>query len=404
MLFNYQVKTKEGTTQEGTIEAPDENAAVVTLHDRGYVVLALAPAQKGIFSGGDLLQLLNRPKTRDVVVFTRQLSTLIEADVPLAEGMRTLSHQTDNPAFARVIADVSDKLEGGMALSAAFATHPKLFSQFYVKLVRSGEISGRLQQSLNYLAEYLERNQAITSKVRNALAYPIFVIFAMVAVALIMVVYVLPQLLIIFKESGVPDLPLTTKALIALTDFVNRYIVLILAFIIIVVVGSLQYVRTPDGRAWWDRFKVKVPLFGVILKSLYLARIAENMATLIKSDIAILDALRVTSDIVDNVVYRDILLQAEQEVRGGGSISDVFRQYKSEIPSLMTSMIAIGERTGKLDYMLGHVSKFYRTESENRIDTISSLIEPVLVVTLGLGVAILVSSILLPLYSLVGVS
>jgi type IV pilus assembly protein PilC len=403
MQFTYQVKAQDGVVSNGLIEASDENAAVAELHKRGFVVLSLASTEKGAF-GTDIMRYFNRPKTRDVVVFTRQLSTLIEADVPLAEGIRTLSNQSDNPIFSKIIADISDKLEGGSSLSAAFAEHPKLFSQFYVKLIRAGEISGRLQQSLLYLADYLERTQAITSKVRNALAYPVFVIFAMVAVAIIMVVYVLPQLLVIFKEAGDIQLPITTRALIAITDFVNSYILLIIAMMIIIVVGSLQWVRTPDGREWWDKFKMRMPAFGVILKSLYLSRIAENMATLIKSDIAILDALRVTGDIVDNVVYRDILLHAEEEVRGGGSISDVFRQYKAQIPSLMTSMIAIGERTGKMDFMLGHVSKFYRTESENRIDSISSLIEPVLVVVLGIGVAVLVSSILLPLYSLVGVS
>lgn len=403
MQFTYQVKATDGKVTTGLIEAPDENAAVVELHGRGFVVLSLGAVETSLF-GGDIMRYFNRPKTKDVVLFTRQLSTLIEADVPLAEGIRTLANQTDNPAFGKIISDISDKLEGGSSLSAAFAEHPKLFTQFYVKLVRAGEISGRLQQSLLYLADYLERNQSITSKVRNALAYPVFVIFAMVVVAIIMVVYVLPQLLVIFKEAGDIQLPITTRMLIAVTDFANNYILLILGFIVVVVVGSLQYVRTTDGRAWWDRAKLRIPAFGVILKSLYLSRIAENMATLIKSDIAILDALRVTADIVDNVVYRDILLHAEEEVRGGGSISDVFRQYKQMIPSLMTSMIAIGERTGKMDFMLGHVSKFYRTESENRIDGISSLIEPVLVVVLGLGVAILVSSILLPLYSMTGVS
>ena len=403
MQFTYQVKAQDGIVSNGLIEAPDENAAVAELHGRGFVVLSLASTQKGVF-GSDIMQFFNRPKTRDVVIFTRQLSTLIEADVPLAEGIRTLANQSDNPIFSKIIADISDKLEGGSSLSAAFAEHPKLFTQFYVKLIRAGEISGRLQQSLLYLADYLERNQAITSKVRNALAYPVFVIFAMIAVAIIMVVYVLPQLLVIFKEAGDLQLPITTRALIAITDFANSYILLIIAFLIIVVVGSLQWVRTPDGRQWWDKFKMRIPAFGVILKSLYLSRIAENMATLIKSDIAILDALRVTGDIVDNIVYRDILLHAEEEVRGGGSVSDVFRQYKSQIPSLMTSMIAIGERTGKMDFMLGHVSKFYRAESENRIDSIASLIEPVLVVILGLGVAVLVSSILLPLYSMVGIS
>ncbi len=403
MQFNYQVKSTDGKAITGLIEAVDETAAVAELHGRGFVVLSLGVVRKGLLSG-DLLQFFNRPKMKDVVVFTRQLSTLIEADVPLAEGMRTLANQTDNPIFSHIIGDISDKIEGGSSLSAAFAAHPKLFSQFYIKLVRSGEISGRLQQSLLYLADYLERNQAITSKVRNALAYPVFVIFAMVVVALVMVVYVLPQLLVIFKESGVTELPITTRALIAVTDFVNAYIFLVLGGIVITVVGVYQWIQSPDGTAWWDRAKIKIPGFGIILKSLYLARVAENMATLIKSDIAILDALRVTGDIVDNVVYRDILLHAEEEVRGGGSVSDVFRQYKQEIPSLMTSMIGIGERTGKIDYMLGHVSKFYRTESENRIDSISSLIEPVLVVTLGLGVAVLVSSVLLPLYSLVNVA
>lgn len=387
----------------GTIDAVDENAAVAALHEHGYVVIALDSLQKGLFAS-DIMQYFNRPKLRDVVIFTRQLSTLIEADVPLAEGMRTLAQQSDNPAFTRIISDVSDRLEGGTSLSGAFAAHPKLFTQFYIKLVRSGELSGRLQQTLAYLADYLERNQAIGSKVRNALAYPIFVIGAMVVVALIMVVYVLPQLLVIFKEAGIQELPLATRALMAITDFTNTYIVFILGFIAVATVGGIQWMRTVDGRAWWDEWKMKIPAFGIILKSIYLARMAENMATLIKSDIAILDALRVTGDIVDHVIYRDILLHAEEEVRGGGSVSDVFRQYKQYIPSLMSSMIAIGERTGKLDYMLGHVSKFYRSESDNRIDSISSLIEPVLVVVLGLGVAILVSAVLMPLYSMVGVS
>ncbi len=401
MNFSYRVTGPDGKVVNGIIEAPDENAAVLELHNRGFTVVALESMEKGLLQG-DILQFLNRPKTKNVVIFTRQLSTLIEADVPLAEGMRTLAGQTDNPAFAKIITEVSDDLEGGTSLSAAFAAHPKLFSQFYVKLVRSGEVSGRLQQSLLYLADYLERNQAIGSKVRNALAYPVFVIFAMIAVALIMMIYVLPQLLVIFKESGITALPITTRALIAVTDFTNSYIIFVLIFLVAVVVGAWQWVRTTDGKKWMDSFKITVPGFGVIMKAIFLARISENMATLIKSDISILDSLRITGDIVDNSLYRDILLHAEEQVRGGGSVSEVLRQYKQWIPGLMTSMIAIGERTGKLDYMLEHVSKFYRTEADDRIDSISSLIEPVIVVVLGIGVAILVSSVLLPLYSMVG--
>jgi type IV pilus assembly protein PilC len=404
MNFSYQVKTQAGNVMSGSIEALDENSAVAELQKRGFVVVSLTPIQQGGILSADIFQFFSRPKTKDVVVFTRQLATLIEADVPLAEGIHTMAGQTDNRAFAKVIAEVSDALEGGTSLSAAFAEHPRMFSSFYVKLVHAGELSGRLKQTLAYLADYLERSQTVTNKVRNALAYPIFVVFAMVVVALIMMVYVLPQLLVIFKESGVTDLPLTTRLLITLTNFTNQYILLVLGVMVVAVVGAWQWMRTPDGHLWWDRTKLRIPAFGTILRSIYLARISENLATLIKSDIAILDALRVTADIVDNAVYRDILLHAEEEVRGGGSVSDVFRQYRNVIPSLMTSMIAIGERTGKLDYMLGHVSTFYRTESEGRVDSIATLIEPVLVVVLGLAVAILVSSILLPLYSMVGVS
>ena len=404
MQYQYQIRTPDNRTVVGAIEAADEGAAIDALHALGYVVLSLETVKTGILAGGDIFQFFSRPTTKDVVAFTRQLSTLIEADVPLAEAMRTMAAQTDKQAFARVIADVTDKLEGGTSLSTAFSEHPKLFSQFFVKIVRSGEASGRLSQSLSYLADYLERSQSITSKVRNALAYPVFVVVAMVGVALVMMIYVLPQLLVIFKESGVTSLPITTRILMAVTDFTNTYILLILGIIVVVVVGGWQWLKTPEGRSWWDAAKIHMPLFGPIFKSLYLSRIAENLATLVKSDIAILDALRVTSDVVDNVVYRDILLHAEESVRGGGSISDVFRQYKKEMPTLMSSMIAIGERTGKMDTMLGHVSTFYRTESDNRIEAIASLIEPVLVTILGLGVAILVSSILLPLYSLVNVS
>ena len=404
MEFRYTAQDSEGKAIRGIVDAPDQDAAVAVLHERGFTVLSLEEVKRGIFEGGDINQIFNRPRIKDVVVFTRQLSTLIEADVPLAEGMRTMAQQTDNPSFARVIGDVSERLEGGTSLSGAFAAHPKLFSQFFIKLIRSGEVSGRLQQTLMYLADYLERNQAILSKVRNALAYPAFIVVAMVAVALIMAVYVLPQLLVIFEESGATALPITTRILIAVVNFVNDYIFLILGFIALIVFGLRQWVKSEDGREQWDAIKIRMPIFGTILKTLYLSRLAENLATLVKSDIAILDALRVTADVVDNSVYRNILLHAEEQVRGGGSISDVFRQYPDDMPSLMSSMIAIGERTGKLDSMLGHVSKFYRTESENRIDSIASLVEPVIVVILGIGVAVLVSSILLPLYSLVNVS
>lgn len=402
MKFEYRAQSGDGKVVAGSIDAMNENAAVDALQQRGLTILSLETEAKGLFSS-DLGRLFSKPKTPDVVAFTRQLATLIEAQVPLAQSIRTLARQTEKPSFGVIINEIADDVEGGTALSDAFGKHPKLFSQFYVKLIRSGEISGRLQQSLTYLAEYLERTQAITKKVRNALAYPAFVVFAMVAVGLIMMIYVLPQLLVIFEEQGVQNLPVTTVWLIALTNFVNNYLIIIFGMLILLAGGLWQWVRTDEGRDFIDEAQLKAPIFGKIMRNLYLARVGENMATLIKSDIAILDALRVTADIVNNHVYQDALLQAEEMVRGGGLMSEAFR--KSEvIPPLMSSMVSIGEQTGKMSTMLGHISTFYRTEADNSIDTLSTLIEPVLVLILGAGVAVLVSSVLLPLYSLVNVS
>lgn len=402
MEFIYQAKTQGGEMLEGTIEAPAEQIAVDLLHSRGYTVLSLKSVAKGVFST-DLGQAFSRPSAKDIVIFTRQLATLIDADMPLAEGLRTLAKQVEKPTFQKIISDVSDAVEGGSSLSAALAEYPKLFSPFYIKLVRSGELSGKLHESLSYLADYLERSQGINSKIRGALAYPAFVVFAMIIVTIIMVVFVLPQLLVIFKESGIKDLPVTTKMLIAFTNFFNAHLFLIFGTLVAAIAGFWRYIRTPKGKIWLDDTKIRVPIFGRVLKNLYLARLAESLATLIKAGISILDAIKITSELVDNATYQGILLDAEESVRGGGSISDIFAKYR-EIPALLTSMIAIGERTGKIDFMLGHVSKFYRTESENDIQNISQLIEPVLVLVLGLGVAILVSAVLLPIYSLVGAS
>lgn len=387
---------------EGNIEAPDENAAVSILHGKGYVVLSLRELKKDIFSA-DLNQYFSRTNYKDIVIFTRQLSTLIDADMPLAEGLRTLARQMEKPNFKKVITEISEAVEGGSSLSGALAAHPQIFNSFFIKLVQTGEISGKLHESLLYLADYLEKSQAINSKIRGALAYPAFVVFALAVVTIIMMVYVLPQLLSIFKEVGAAELPLTTRVLIVTTEFVNRFLYPIVA----VVFGSSfflwRYVKTPEGRARFDNFKINIPSLGTVVRNLYLARISESLATLIKSGIPILDGLKISADLVGNTVYQEILMDAEENVRGGGNISEILEKRK-EIPPLMSSMVAIGEKTGKLNFMLDHISKFYKSESDNAIENISTLIEPILVLILGFAVAVLVSAILLPIYNLVGVS
>jgi len=402
MDYSYKVKTQTGEIIEGSIDAPAENVAVDILHGKGYVVLSLILLRKNIL-GTDITLILSKPRTKDIVIFTRQLSTLVDADMPLAEGLRTLAKQMEKATFKRIITEVSESVEAGSSLSNALSKHPKLFSTFYIKLVQSGEVTGKLHESLLYLADYLERSRDINSKIRGALAYPAFVVFALIVVTFIMVIYVLPQLLTIFKEAGVEDLPLTTRALIWVTDFINTYLYFLMLGILAIIYSGWTWIQTSAGKEWLDNVKIKIPSLGVVVRNLYLARIAESLSTLIKAGIPILDALRITSDLVGNENYKKIILAAEENVRGGEAISEVLDKH-TEVPPLFTSMVAIGEKTGKLDFMLEHLSKFYRSESDTTIDSISQLIEPILVLVLGFAVAILVSSILLPIYNLVGVA
>ena len=402
MNFLYKIKTQSGEIIEGKIEAPDENVAVNTLQSKGYLILSIKQLEGDIFSI-DLNKYFQKPTNKDVVIFTRQLSTLIDADMPLAEGLRTLARQFEKPTLRKILSEISDAVEGGSSLSNALAVHPEQFSSFYIKLVQSGEVSGKLHEALLYLADHLERSQEINSKIKGALAYPAFVVFALIVVTGIMVVYVLPQLLAIFKDVGANDLPLTTRALIWVTTFVNDYLYYLAGLIFGSLFFGWQYIKTPGGKTAFDNFKINMPALGTVVRNLYLARISESLSTLIKSGIPILDTIHITSDLVGNENYRRILLDAEENVRGGGTISDVFIKYK-EIPPLMSSMVAIGEKTGKLGFMLEHISKFYKSESDTTIDNIATLIEPILVLVLGVAVAVLVSAILLPIYNLVNVT
>lgn len=397
--FSYQAKTKEGHIVQGIVDSPNQNLAVDVLHGKGYIILSLEPLQQSIMDF-DVNNILSRPNSKDLAVFTRQLSTLIDADMPLSEGLRTLAKQIEKPSFKKIVSEIADAVEGGSLLSAALSQYPKLFSPFFVRLVQSGEVSGKLHESLLYLADYVEGSQALISKLRGAMAYPAFVIFTLIVVSIIMATFVLPELLIIFKEAGDVELPITTRMLIWAVDFVNAYIINvgIVAFFIIAI--FVYFLRTPEGRDWFDDVKVHMPPLAGIIRNVYLARIAESLTTLMKAGIPIIDALKITSDLVDNSVYKKIIIDAEESVKGGGTISSAIGKYK-EVPPLFSSMIAIGERTGKMDFILEHVSKFYKTESENSIQGISQIIEPAVILILGVAVAGLVSSILLPMYTVV---
>lgn len=401
MEYLYQAKTREGQITEGAVNASSEQEAVDVLHSRSLVIIALEPKKKGALDI-DVTALLSRVSNKDLVAFTRQFATLVDADVPLVDSLRTLAKQNENPAFQKILRDITDEVDGGAALSKAFGRYPKIFSDFFISLLKSGEASGKLHDVLLYLADYLERAASLRSKTAGALAYPIFIFLALIGVTIFLMVTVMPQLLGILKEVGVQDLPITTKILIFMTDLVNRFIYLFVLAILALTTLGYKYVKTPNGKFKWDAFKLKVPVLGKVSRDIYIARMAEALATLMKSDIAILNALEIAGDVVSNEVYKRILLDARDGVASGGNISSVFSKHK-EIPPLVTQMVLVGESTGKIDFMLQHLSKFYQSQSETTLQGLSSLLEPVLVLIMGVAVAILVASVLLPIYNLVGV-
>ncbi|PJE50538.1 MAG: hypothetical protein COV29_03985 [Candidatus Yanofskybacteria bacterium CG10_big_fil_rev_8_21_14_0_10_36_16] len=399
--FIYQAKNPAGETVEGKIDAPSENDAVNFLHERNFVILSLEEAQKNIFSI-DISSLFEQANTKDIVIFTRQLATLLGADVPLVEGIKTIARQTEKESFKKIINAVAASVEGGAALSAALSEFGDIFSDFYISLVKAGEVSGKLNETLNYLADYLERKEGISSTIRGAMAYPVFVLIALVIVMIIMMIWVLPQLLAIISDAGVKEIPFTTRVIIFTTEFFNKYILLIALGAIMAGMGLFSYLKTPGGKVWFDGFKISIPRLGSIIKSFYISRFAETLSTLIKAGVPILRSLQVTGDVVGNSIYKESIMEAHESIKTGGTMSEVFQKYPNEFPTLVTSMLSIGEKTGRTDFMLENIFNFYKKETENSINSLSQLLEPVMIMILGIGVAFLVSGILLPIYSLVG--
>lgn len=400
LQFLYEAKDRDGQFSKGAIDAHSEEVAVEALQERGLVIISLVPVQDD-FLKADISSLWSKPNRNDIVVFTRQLSTIIGADIPLIEGLETIASQAEKDSFAKIIRGMVDAIRGGSSLSESAAKTPELFGDFYVSLVKAGEISGRLEQTLLYLADYLERSQNLNSKIKGAMTYPLFIISALGIVGILMMTTVLPKLLGVLTEAGVEDIPLITQVLIFLTNFFLNYLVFILAVLFFLFWFFRQYAKTDSGRYQWDRLKINIPKVGNIARNIYLARIAETLSTLIKSGVPILESLKITSEISGNYIFRDILMEARENVRNGGSISAVLVKYK-EVPRLVSAMLAIGEKTGKTDFMLDNIYKFYGTEAERDIQNLSTLIEPVLLLLLGLGAGILVAGILLPIFSLVG--
>ena len=399
MLFKYHAIDQDGHEREGTIEAPSKEVAVPALQRRNLIISAIEPAEKHSVLEFDL-PFFGRISNKDVVILSRQIATLFEAQVAALRVFRLLASEVDNKRLATILSTVGDDLQSGSPISRALARHPKVFTTFYVNMVRSGEESGKLSETFNYLADYLDRSYELINKAENALIYPIFVIAIFFGVMALMLTLVIPKISAVLLDSG-QAIPIYTAIVIGFSNFLVQYGIFVL---IALVAGGFylwQLGRTEHGKLVLDRLKLGIPYVGSLYKKLYLSRIADNFSTMILSGVSVVEAIDITGSVVDNAVYARVLHEVGLEVKGGSAISEALGRH-AEIPGIMVAMTKVGEETGELGKILTTLAKFYNREVTNAVDTLVGLIEPIMIVLLGLGVGTMLAAVLLPIYNLAG--
>jgi len=396
MLFNYKALENSGKQVAGSIDAISIDVAVGSLQKRGLIVAEIEPAVKEPW--WSKIQIGSGVSNKDIVMLSRQMATLFTAQVSALKIFALLSGEVENKTLKKSLIEVADDLQSGSTISKALAKHPTIFSDFYVNMVRSGEETGKLNETFNYLADYLDRNYEVTSKAKNALIYPAFVITVFISVMILMFWVIIPKISVIIIESG-QAVPFYSQIVFSISDFFVHYGLILPIAIIVLGFFVVRYTRTAEGRSQLARFKLAVPFVGTLYKKLYLSIIADNMHTMVLSGIPMVKAIEVTATVVGNEVFREILEESLIAVRGGSSFSQSLSQYE-EIPGILVQMIRVGEESGELGSILGTMARFYQREVVNAVDTLVGLIEPVMIVALGLSVGILMASVLIPIYDI----
>lgn len=398
MKFKYLSVAKNGEEQVGNIEADSHEKAVEILQKYDFTLVSVDRVSE-LFSLSGLIGKFHKGvSSKKLVMFSKELSILISSGVSLVEALRIQYEQEESKRFKDQISAMSAMVEDGYSLSATLSRFPDTFSDFYINIVKSGEVSGKMQESLLHLADYVEKRYLLSSKVKNAMLYPAVIMMGFLGVGMAMMVFVVPQLVAIFRENAV-ELPLPTRILIFVSDaMVNNFALLVLIAVFFLVVVR-RYLKTPAGKAKVDIFVLSVPPFNELFKKYYLARFADNLAMLIGSGVNIVNALEISASVAGNDVYKKIILESVEDVKVGGSIAYAFENNKYVSP-MISKMLNIGERTGKIDAVLKDVADFYTKEVDIAVDGVTAIIEPILILFLGGGVGLLVAAIIMPIYQM----
>lgn len=397
MLFSYKAVDDKGADRSGTVDAVNIDVAIAALQRRGLIIASIDPVEQKLGLKSNI-QLFSGIKGSDIVMLSRQMTTLFEAQVSALRAFQLLAAEARTPQLASKLSAIAADIQAGSAISAALSRHPEVFSGFYVNMIRAGEESGKLDETFAYLADYLDRNYEITAKAKNALIYPAFIVGTFIIVIVLMMTLVIPKLASMLTEVG-QSVPVYTRVVIGISNMFANYALLWGILIVLAGFFLYRYVKTQTGQVVFSRARLQVPVIGGIYQKLYLSRLADNLSTMLRSGIQMLRGLEITGTVVEDPTYERVLKEAAVDVKGGMPVSEALRKHP-EIPGIMVAMIKIGEETGNMGSILDSIAKFYRREVNNAVDTLVSLIEPFMIVMLAVGVAVLLASVLVPIYNI----
>ncbi len=390
--FNYKARTQDGEIQTGVVEAENESAAAKVLMSKDLFPILVTTKETSSFS------FMKHVPVKQKVVFIRQLATTITAGLPIAQAIATIKNQVSNANLKNILEQVARDIQGGSALSASLSRYPDTFSQVDITLIAAGETSGTLDKVLMRLADTTESDYRITRKMKSAFIYPAFVLAVVVGVVVLMSIFVMPQMKSLFDSFGA-ELPLITRIVIGISNAVNNYGIYIFLVFAAMVGGLVWYIKTPGGSFVRDRVIVKIPLIGKLMVKVYTARLTRTLAGLVGSGVSLIDALSISSKAMGNKVYEISVKNSSDKVKSGVALS-AYINHDNLFDGMVSQMIKVGEETGELDKMLTNLADYFDEEVDNFVKSISSIIEPVLIVVMGVLVALILVAIMLPIYSI----
>ena len=397
-MYLWVAETKKGRKLKGELEAASEQIARAQLRKRNLKILKLKPKPKDLFANIAFMQ----PKVtnKDIVIFTRQFSTMIDAGLPLVQGLNILAEQAENPTFRSILKQITKDVEGGSTLAEAMKKHPKIFSELFVNLIAAGEVGGILDTILQRLATFIEKAEDLKSKIKGALTYPIVVMIIAFIVIAVILIFVIPVFQDMFSSFG-SALPVPTQLVVNMSDFMKGNIIYIIPAIILIGFVFKQYRNTKGGRKTTDAISLKLPVFGDLLKKTAVARFTRTLGTMLSSGVPILDSLEIVAKTAGNVVIEEIIYEVRGSIAEGQTIAEPLSE-NDVFPGMVIQMISVGEATGALDTMLEKIADFYDKEVDAAVDALTAMLEPLLMLFLGGAIGGLVIAMYLPIFSMAG--